>query len=61
MTLRMDPEYGAVLLVAAVVGASTQRKQELGQALAKIVLSFVLVPPLIVLAVKAGRKLDRGV
>lgn len=30
----MDPEYGAALLVAAVVGASTQRKQELGQALA---------------------------
>lgn len=30
-----------------------------GQALAKIVLSFVLVPPLIVLAVKVGHKLDR--
>lgn len=30
-----------------------------GQALAKIVLSFVLVPPLIVLAVKVGQKLDR--
>lgn len=30
----------------------------LGQALAKIVLSFVLVPPLIVLAVRVGRWLD---
>lgn len=34
MILRMDPEYGAALLVAAVTGASTQRKQELGRALA---------------------------
>ena len=30
----MDPEYGAALLVDAVVGASTQRKQTLGRALA---------------------------
>ena len=30
----MSPEYGAALLVEAIVGASTQRKQTLGRALA---------------------------
>lgn len=39
----MDPEYGAALLVEAVVGASTQRKQTLGRALAAYI-GFALGP-----------------
>lgn len=34
MSRRLAPAYGASLLADAVVGASTRRKQELGQALA---------------------------
>jgi uncharacterized integral membrane protein (TIGR00697 family) len=47
-----------IFVTLAFYGEFPIRDLLIGQALAKIVLSFVIVPPLIALAVGAGRRLD---